>query len=73
VQCPVRNKRVVNAKQQSTLLHTDGQNQAANDRASTSNNLPADAKGSSTAGVTYCSLKGKPRNHILLATGIVEE
>jgi hypothetical protein len=56
------------------LLHTDRQNQATNDRGSaTSNNLPANAKGISTAEVnTYCSLKGKPRNHILLATAIVE-
>jgi len=61
-------------KQHRTLLHTDGQNQAANDKGSTSNNLPADTKGSSTAEVnTYCSFKGKPRNHILLATAIAQE
>ena len=41
---------------------------------STSNkNLPAETRGSTTAGGnTYCSLKNKPRNHILLATAIVE-
>jgi len=55
------------------LLHRDRQNQATNDRGSTSNNLPANAKGISTAEVnTYCSLKDKPRNHILLATDIVK-
>jgi len=58
--------------QQATLLHIDKQNQATNDRGSTSNNMPANAKGISTAEVnTYCSLKDKPRNHILLATAIV--
>jgi hypothetical protein len=52
----------------------DRQNQAANDKGYTSNNLPADAKGSSTSEVnTYCSLQGKPRYHILLATVIAEE
>jgi len=55
------------------LLHTDRQNQATNDRGSTGNNLPANAKGISTAEVnTYCSLKDKPRNHILLAKAIVK-
>jgi hypothetical protein len=40
---------------------------------STTNNLPSDAKCSTTAEVnTYCSMKGKSRNHILLAIGIVE-
>jgi hypothetical protein len=50
------------------------QNQTARDRGSTTgNNLPADAQGNSTAEAnTYCSFKGKPRNHILLATAIVE-
>jgi hypothetical protein len=56
-----------------TLLHIDKQNQITNHKGSTSNNPPADAKGSPTAEVnTYCSLKGKFRNHILLATAIVE-
>jgi hypothetical protein len=55
------------------LLHIDKQNQATNHKGSTTNNLPADAKGSTTAEVnTYCSMKGKSRNHILLATAIVE-
>jgi hypothetical protein len=40
---------------------------------STSNNLPADSKGSSAAEVnTYCSLKSKPTNYIFLASAIVE-
>jgi hypothetical protein len=45
------------SKRHHTLLHMDVQNQAARDRGSTtSNNLPADAQGNSTAEVnTYCS------------------
>jgi hypothetical protein len=47
--------------------------QAANDKGSTSsNNLPADAQGSTAEVNTYCSFKQKPRNHILLTTAIVE-
>jgi len=54
------------------LLHIDRQAQPI-DKRSTNNNLPVDAKGNRTAEVnTYCSFKGKPRNHILLATAIVE-
>ena len=42
-------------------------------RGSATNGPPADARGSPTAEVnTYCSFKGKSRNHILLATAIVE-
>jgi len=60
-------------KQHHTLLRMNRQNQVANDKGSTSNNLPADSKGSSTVEVnTYCSLKSKPRNHIFLASAIVE-
>jgi len=61
-------------KRHYTLLHIDRQNQP-NDRESTTtnNNPPANAKGNPTAEVnTYCSFKGKPRNHILLATAVVE-
>jgi hypothetical protein len=40
-----------------------GENQTANDKGTTTyNNLPADARGISTAEVnTHCLLKGKPR------------
>lgn len=49
----------------------DRQNQSANDRSA--NNPSADAKGNPTAEFkTFCSFKGKPKNHILLATAIVE-
>ena len=43
-------------------------------KGSTSNkNLPAETRGSTTAeGNTYGSYKSKPRNHMLLATAIVE-
>jgi len=48
------------------------QNQSTNDRRS-ANSPPAEAKGNPTAEVNmYCSFKGKPRNHILLAAAIVE-
>jgi len=49
-------------------------NQPTNERGSTTTNKPpADAKGKPTAEVnTYCSIKGKPINHILLATVTVE-
>jgi len=61
-------------KRHHTLLHIDKQNQTTNDKGSTSNNNhSANAKGTTTAKVnSYCSLKSKPRNHILLATAIVE-
>ena len=55
------------------LLHRNNQNQTVNDKGSTTNNRSVDAKGITTTEVnTYCSLKGKPRNHILFATAIVE-
>jgi len=55
-----------------TLLHIDRHIQP-NDKGSTNHNRPAEAKGNPTAEVnTYCSFKGKPRNHILLATAVVE-
>ena len=61
-------------KRHHTLLHIDEQNQPTNDKGpAMNNNQSADANGSTTAEVnTYCSLKDKPRNHILLATAIVE-
>jgi hypothetical protein len=57
-----------------TLLHLDRQTQAPRDKSSTtSNNKSSNAQGNSTAEVnTYCSFKGKPMNHILLAIVIVE-
>ena len=59
-------------KRHHTLLHIDRQIQSTNDKGSATNG-PADVRGSSTAEVNkYCLLKGKPRNHILLATAIVE-
>jgi hypothetical protein len=56
-------------KRHHTLLHIDKQNQTTNDKGSTTNNKhSANAKGTTTAEVnTYCTLKNKPRNHILLA------
>jgi hypothetical protein len=48
------------------------QTQSVNDRES-ANNESAGSQGNPTAEVnTYCSFKGKPRNHILLATAIAE-
>jgi len=56
------------------MLHIDKENHTTNDKGSTTNNNhSANAKGTTTAEVnTYCSLKSKPRNHILLATAIVD-
>ena len=61
-------------KKHHTLLHVDKQNQTTNSKEpATNNNQCANAKGTTTADVnTYCSLKGKPRNPILLATAIAE-
>jgi hypothetical protein len=48
------------------------QNQAVNNR-KPSTSQSAGAQGNSTTEVnTYCSFKGKPRNHILMATAIVK-
>ena len=56
-----------------TLLHVDRQLQSTNGKGSAIISPPADVRDSSTAEVnTYCSFKGNPRNHILLATTIVE-
>ena len=59
-------------KRHHTLLHIDEHNQTTNDKGSTTiNNHSANAKGTTAEVNTYCSLKSKPRNHILLATAIV--
>jgi hypothetical protein len=56
------------------MLHIAKQNQITNVKGSTTNNNhSANTKGTTTAEVnTYFSLKSIPRNHILLATAIVE-
>ena len=56
-----------------TLIHTDTRNHANRDSGSTTNNsLSANTKGATVAEVhTYHTLKGKSRNHVLLATAIV--
>ena len=55
-----------------TLLHINIHNRP-NEKGSTNHKRSADAKGNPTAEVnTYCSFKGKSRNHILLATAVVE-
>jgi hypothetical protein len=70
----VRSKCRKCRKRHHTLLHIDQQNQVANaNRSTTSNNSPATTKGLTTAEVnTYHTLKGKSRNHVLLATAIVD-
>jgi len=56
-----------------TLLHLDSQTQATNNSSPTKNNQSATTKGVTNANVnTYHTLKGKPKNHTLLATAIVE-
>jgi len=61
-------------KRHHTLIHTDTQNQANRDSGpTTNNNLSANTKGATVAEVdTYHTLKGKSRNHVSLATAIVE-
>ena len=57
---------------QHNLLHLARQTQSENDRNSV-NNKSAGSQLKPTAEVnTYCSIKGKPSNHILLATASVE-
>ena len=65
---------VPSVSQETLYLATYRQNQPTNDRGSTTTNKPpVDAKGIPAAEVnTSCSLKVKPRNHIHLATAIVE-
>ena len=59
-------------KRHYTLIHLDTQNQANRDSGSTTNKL-SNTKDSKVAEVnTYYTLKGKSRNHVLLATAIVE-
>jgi len=57
-----------------TLLHVNEQTSStSNKRFGTSYNPPANQRDSAPAEVnTYCSLKSKPINHVLLATAIVE-
>jgi hypothetical protein len=51
----------------------DKQKQTSDKRSTTNNSLSTNTKGSRDAEFnTYCSLKGKARNHILLGTAIVE-
>jgi hypothetical protein len=61
-------------KRHHTLIHIDAQNQATSDSSSTTNNnLSANTKGATVTEVnTYHTLKDKSRNHVLLATAIVE-
>ena len=59
-------------KKHHTLLHLDSQTQATNNGFPTRNNQSANTKGVTSANVNTYTLKGKPRNHILLATAIVE-
>ena len=60
-------------KRYQILLYIERQNQSTNDKGSATNDPPADARGNTTADVnTYSSFKGKPINHIPLATAIVE-
>jgi hypothetical protein len=56
-----------------TLLHLDSQTQATNNGSSTKNYQSANTKGVTSSNVnTHHTLKGNSRNHILLATSIVE-
>jgi len=61
-------------KQYHTLLHGNAQNSSASDRRPITNHNPSANQRSSTPAEvnTYCSLKSKPINHVLLATAIVE-
>ena len=60
-------------KRHHILLHIDEQNQTNDKGSITNNNQSAKAKGTTIAEVnTYWSYKSNPRNHILLATAIVE-
>ena len=61
-------------RQHHTLLHVYTQpTSASNKRPSTSHNPSANGQNNAPPEVnTYCSLKSKPTNHVLLATAIVE-
>jgi len=60
--------------QHHTLLHLNAQNSSVSDRRPITNHNPSANQRNSTPAEanTYCSLKSKPVNHILLATAIVE-
>jgi hypothetical protein len=61
-------------KRHHTLLHVDKQNQAVNaNRTTTKASSPAVTRDETSAeGNTYHTFKGKPRNHVILATAVVE-
>jgi hypothetical protein len=60
-------------KRHHTLLHIAKQNQVVNTNSSTSSSSPLPTQGSTGAEVNiYHTFKGKSRNHVLLATAIVE-
>jgi len=60
-------------KRHHTLHHINKQIQTTNDKGSTTNNNHSANAKSTTAEInTYCSLKSKSRNNILLATAIVD-
>ena len=60
-------------KRHHTFLHMDRENKTIIKGSTSNKNLPAETRGSTTTeGNTYWSYKGKTRNHILLATAIVE-
>jgi len=60
-------------KRHLTLLLIDRQNQSINGKGLANIGPPADARSSSTSeSNSYCSFKGKPRNHILFATAILQ-
>ena len=54
-----------------TLLHVTGHNQAVNDK-SRAPNKPVNRSESPCEATTYCSFKGRPTNHVLLSTAIVD-
>ena len=66
--------RVVCNRRHHTLLHVYTQpTSASNKRVTSTPNPSANQQGSAPAEVnTYCSLKIRPINHVLLATAIVE-
>jgi hypothetical protein len=70
----VQSKCRVCHKRHHTLLHIDKQNQVANtNKSTTSNSSPAPTNVLTGAQVnTYHTFKSKSRNHVLLATAIVE-
>jgi len=71
--CSKDSCRVCN-KRHHTLLHVNAQNSSASDRRSNTNHNPsANQRNSAPPEVnTYCSLKSRPTNQVLLATAIVE-